>query len=213
MIEADYEHDVATRTHTRTFAQEERMAFSSLDCVLNGEKGIYASSELTTGRRAYDLVRQHGAQSVHHLREMLGDDPHRSLILDRNCEEAGEFARRLRAKLGAGELVITPAPFEAPGWSQAEYLHFWETLIRTRVKAVYFNEAWQYSNGCTFEFAVACEAGVPTFDADGEPLPLERAIGLVEAAVRELEDRGLQVPRLRLHVERLHQLRPVAAAS
>jgi hypothetical protein len=207
----DYDLDLATRRHTRTFADEERMAFSSLDCVLNGEKGVYASSELTTGRRAYELVRQHGAESVHHLRELLGEDPHRSLILDRNCEEASAFARRLRAELGAEVMVITPAPFMAPGWSQAEYLHFWETLIRTRVRAVYFNEAWEYSNGCTFEFAVACEAGVETFDAAGRPLPLERGIERVEAAIADLEARGLEVPRLRLHLERL-QARLVRAA-
>lgn len=209
---SEYEIDVQSRRYNRLHREEMEIAFSTLDCALNGEKGVYASSELTTGRRAYDLVRQHGAESVHHLREILGEDPHRSLILDRNCEEAGAFARRLRAELGGGTIVITPAPFQAPGWSQAEYLHFWETLIRTRVRAVYFNEAWQYSNGCTFEFAVACEAGVPAFDAHGAPLSLERGIGLVDTAIRELEDHGLEVPRLRLHLQRLQQMRPAAAS-
>lgn len=212
MILSEYDVDIEGRTHTRTFREECVQAFSALDCALNGEKGIYASSELTTGRRAYDLVRRHGARSVHHLREILGEDPHRSMILERNCEEASEFARRLRGELGGAEMVITPAPFMAPGWSQAEYLHFWETLIRTRVKAVYFNEAWQYSNGCTFEFAVACEAGVPTLDARGVPLPLARGIGMVEEAARELEQAGLEVPRLHLHLDRLRQMLPAPAA-
>lgn len=179
------------------------MSFSALDCALNGEKGIYASSELTTGRRAYDLAREHRAGSMQELREMLGDEPHRALIFDRNCDEASAFARRLKAEMGGAEMVITPAPFMAPGWSQAEYLHFWETLIRTRVKAVYFNEAWQYSNGCTFEYAVACDAGVACFDSSRRPLPLERGIELVENAVRELESAGVEVPRLRLNLERL----------
>lgn len=209
---SDYEQDLDTRFHTRSFYEEEALSFSALDSVLNGEKGVYASSELTTGRRAYDLVRQHGADSVHHLRDILGEDPHRSMVLERNCEEASTFAARLRAELGGRELVITPAPFMAPGWSQAEYLHFWETLIRTRVSAVYFNEAWQYSNGCTFEFAVACEAGVECYDAARRPLPLERGIGMVEDAIRELEQAGLDVPRLRLHLERLQTRRPPVAA-
>ena len=211
MTVEEYEQDLDARVHTRTFRAECTQAFSAMDCVLNGEKGVYASSELTTGRRAYELVRQHGAESVHQLREILGEDPHRSLILDANCEEASSFARRLRAELGDVQ-VITPAPFAAPGWTQAEYLHFWETLIRTRVRAVYFNQAWQYSNGCTFEYAVAREAGVPTFDDAGQPLPLERAIGLVEDAIGELEAHGLEVPRLRLHLERLQALRTYAAA-
>lgn len=212
MHDHEYDHDLDGRVHTRTFREECTLAFSALDCALNGEKGVYASSELTTGRRAYELVREHRAESVHQLREILGEDPHRSLILERNCEEASAFARRLRAELGERTMVITPAPFAAPGWSQAEYLHFWETLIRTRVKAVYFNQAWQYSNGCTFEYAVAREAGMPTFDDAGQPLPLERAISLVEDAVRDLEGRELEVPRLRLHLERLRALRSYAAA-
>ena len=57
----DYDIDLAERTHTRTFAEEEAHAFSAMDCALNGEKGVYASSELTTGRRAYDLVQERQA--------------------------------------------------------------------------------------------------------------------------------------------------------
>jgi hypothetical protein len=199
----DYELDLAGRTHTRTFHQEQAIAFSAMDAALNGEKGVYASSELTTGRRAYALCTEHGVRNGHELRAKLGDDPHRSLVLERNMEEASEFARRLRRELGGRDIVISPAPFGAPGWSQAEYLHFWETLIRTRVKKVYFNEWWQFSNGCTFEYAIAVEAGVPTFSADGAPLPVERAARMVAAAVRELDAAGMDTERLRLHLGRL----------
>lgn len=211
-MEHEYDLDTAGRTHVRTFHGEETIIFSAIDCVLNGEKAIYASSELTTGRRAYGLLDEHGVRSTHELRDKLGEDPHRSLVLGPNCEAAADFARRLRERFGGTEPVITPAPFEAPGWSQAEYLHFWETLIRTRAKAVYFNEAWQYSNGCTFEFAVAQEAGVPSFDAQGEPLELERGIEMVAAAVRELESRGVAPGRLAAHLSRLEELRAPAGS-
>lgn len=209
MTEAEYETDLDQRRHTRTYAEEKALAFSSLDCVLNGEKGVYASSELTTGWRAYQLLDRHEVQSPQELREKLGDDPHRSQLLDRNIDEAGRFARRVREKL-AGEPVITPAPFLAPGWTQAEYLAFWEELIRTRVKAVWFNEAWEYSNGCTFEFAVAQRERIPTFDAHGRELPLEGGIALVENAIRKLGERDIAPGRLPRNLETLRALRSPA---
>jgi hypothetical protein len=205
-IETEYDLDVAGRRHHRTFHEEAALAFSALDCVLNGRKGIYASSELTTGRHAYQLAREHGVGSIRELREALGEDPHRSMVLGRNMEEAGAFARRLQERLGGDAPVITPAPFLAPGWSQAEYLHFWAELIRTRAREVHFNDAWQYSNGCTLELAVAYEAEIPTFDASGEPLPLERGIEMVADAMEELAAGGFDVTRLRQHLDRLRAL-------
>ena len=205
MHDQEYEADLESRRHTRTFAQEKAIAFSALDCALNGEKAVYASTELTSGWRAYTLLDRHQAGSQQELRELLGEDPHRSQLLDRNMEEAGRFARRLRERLET--LVITPAPFEAPGWTQAEYLDFWEELIRTRVAAVWFNEAWEYSNGCTFEFAVARREGLPTFDAHGRELSLERGIALVDAAIQRLRADGKEPGRLPTHLDLLKALR------
>jgi hypothetical protein len=194
----EYETDIHARQYSRPFAEECAIAFSALDCVLNGEKGIYASSELTTGGRAYELLAGNGFRSTGQL-----SDPHRSALLKTNMEEASRFAARLREELGGREMVITPAHFDAPGWTQAEYLAFWEELIRTRVKAVWFNDGWEYSNGCTFELAVAVEAGVATYDAHGRPLSREHGIGFVERAIADLEARGFDTARLRINLARL----------
>jgi hypothetical protein len=212
MTEGDYETDLAQRVHTRTYAQEKAMALGAMDCVLNGEKGIYASSELTTGWRAFELLDRYDVDTPQELPPLPDGEPHRERLLDRNVDEAERFARRVREVL-AGEPVITPAPFMAPGWTQAEYLAFWEELIRTRVKAVWLNDAWEYSNGCTFEFAAAHRAGVPTFDARGEPLPLERGIARVEGALRSLEARGHSPGRLPKNLEALKALRSPAPAG
>ncbi|HEU4558506.1 MAG TPA: hypothetical protein VFS20_11685 [Longimicrobium sp.] len=198
----DYETDLDTRSYSRLYHDERKMAFSAMDCVLNGEKGIYASSALTTGTRAYELLDDHGVRSMRELEE-----PHRDALLTANMEEAGRFAARLRERLGGHELVITPAPFAAPGWTQAEYLAFWEELIRTRVKAVYFNDGWELSNGCTFEYAVAREAGVATFAADGSALPPDAAAGMMERAAAEVEARGYDASRLRINLDRIRRAR------
>lgn len=167
------------------------IALSALDAILNGEKAIYASSELTTGRRLQAL-----------LKAKLGEDAFRRQVWDPNVAEANAFARELHHRL-EGELVITPAPFVSPGWTQPEYLAFWETVIRTRCKAVYFSEDWEYSSGCAFELAVAADAGLPTFRADGQELSLEEGRARIAAAVAELEAEGLDVAPLKDVLARL----------
>ena len=194
----DYDADLDTRSYRRLYREESAIAFSALDCVLNGEKGVYASSELTTGERAYAALRERGFRNSSELTE-----PHRNALLKENLEQASVFARRLRQQLGAKELVITPAPYFAPGWTQAEYLAFWETLIRTRVKAVYFNEGWEFSNGCTFEFAVALKYRVATFDASLRPLSRQEGLERIQKAIQQLQGRGFNPDRLALIVDRL----------
>ena len=175
-----------SRTFTRTYAEESAIAFSAIDCVLNGEKGVYASSELTTGRRAQTVLREIGAHTSSELRPRLGEQAYATRIWNPNVDAAMSFARGLHHSLGGNQLVITPAPFTAPGWNQQEYLAFWETLLRSRIKAVYFNDGWEYSNGCTFELMVSVDHGLPTFDAAGRPLPLMEATARIQKAVAAL---------------------------
>jgi hypothetical protein len=199
MTTKDYDADLDTRSYSRLYREESAIAFSAMDTVLNGEKGVYASSALTSGERAYSQLKELGFAKFSEL-----DEPHRTALLKGNVEGAVAFARRLRDQL-KGELVISPGPYSAPGWTQAEYLDFWEQLIRTRVKAVYFNEGWEYSNGCTFEFAIALERGVPTFDSRLQPLSAEVAILRVESAARDVQGRGFDPQQLRTNLERIRQ--------
>jgi len=122
----------------RTQEQEVTAALSALDCVLLRGKGVYASSELTSGRRAQRLQRDHGVADSGTLRELLGSERYDALVWNPNVAAAIAFACELRDRMDGAELVISPAPFIAPGWPQSAYLAFWETVIRTRVKAVYF---------------------------------------------------------------------------
>lgn len=202
-----------TRSFTRPYAEESDLALSAIDCVLNGERGIYASSELTTGRRVHSVLREIGATRSSDLRRQLGDAEYQTRIWNPNVEGAMAFARRLHHSLGGNQLLITPAPFSAPGWNQQEYLSFWETLLRTRIKAVYFNEAWEFSNGCTFEFMVATNAGLPTFDATGAALSLEDAVRRVTEAIAELERDNLDNEALASALQQLHRLAHLTSSS
>jgi hypothetical protein len=185
------------RGHGLTYGEEVRLAVTLLDGVLNGEQAVYGSSELTTGRRLYELLRSHGARDLTALQEKLGQAETDRLLLQPNIAAAAAFARDLRERSGRRELVVSPAFYSAPGWNQVEYLAFWETLIRSRFKAVYFNHAWEYSNGCAFEFAVAQSAGLPTFDGDGRPLPGAEGIERLTRAAHEVAAAGFDAGGLR----------------
>lgn len=100
-----------------------------------------------------------------------------------------------------GTPVITPAPFEVQEWGQPEYLAFWEELIRTRVRAVRFNRNWEFSNGCTFEFVVAQDAGVRTLDVAGKPLTPRAAAALIQEAIKQFAD--FDTTKLQDHLKRL----------
>lgn len=192
---------------TRTFAEELAAALSAMDCVLNGERAIYASSELTTGRRLYTVMREAGVRDRRELHRKLGEAEWKRRLWDPNFSEAIELARVVRARSG-GALVITPAPYAASGWSQPEYLTLWETVVRTRVGRVVFGRDWEYSNGCAFEFAVAMDAGLPVFTEDGAPISLEQGRGLIAAAAAAIEADGFDGAELRRCLARLSLLPP-----
>jgi hypothetical protein len=201
-------YSLSDSTFTRLYREEIEMAFSALDCVLNGEKAIYASAELTTGRRLYDALREFQVKSAADLKQLKGKEWYAANIWEANVKSAQDFAACVREKLGGKTLVITPAPFSAPGWTQPEYLAFWEQLVRTRIISTWFKSEWQYSNGCTFEFAVSINAGLPAFDHQGNPLSLRQGTELIEAAIRDLDSSSFDTTKL---YENLSRLQPVPA--
>jgi hypothetical protein len=179
---------------------------SAIDCLLHGGDVIYCSSELSSGFRLYEAMRQHHVKTAAELKERLGDKWYEDNIRKVNVRSGTDFADAVRAASPDRTIAITPAPFSAPPWdkpwSQPEYLYFWEKLLRTRVKSVWFNLNWQYSNGCTFEFAVAHDAGLPTFDHGGQILSRSTGIELIGGAVQRLEREGFDTSKLRENVER-----------
>jgi hypothetical protein len=193
------------REFRRLYLTEVAMAFSAMDCVLCREPAIYASTELTTGVRLYDALRKAGVKTAAELREKMGRDWYTTHVWDANVAAAMAFADDVRRAHDCRTQVITPAPFTAPEWTQSEYLAFWETLLRDhrRVNGVWFNRNWQFSNGCTFEFAVACDARLSTCDHEGQTLDQDAAIDLIREAIDVLRRDGFDTQSLRDNLERV----------
>jgi hypothetical protein len=192
---------------TRLYKDEVEMVVSAIDCVLNGEPAIYCSSELTSGLTVFEALGQYRVKTVAELKDKNGKAWFGANIWDVNCRAANEFARSVRKNCGGAVAVITPAPFSAGDWNQMEYLAFWEELVRTRIKSAWFNRNWEYSNGCTFEFAVAQDAGIPTFNFEGSDLKREAGLAAIQAAIERLKTDGWDTAKLQENLERLTQAR------
>lgn len=203
-------YSASDSTFTRVYREELEICFSAIDCLLNREKALYVSTELTSGLRSYDAMRACGVKTVAELKQIKGPEWYTANIWNANINAGSEFASLVRSDLGGKMIVITPGPFSAPGWTQPEYLAFWEQLVRTRVSSVRFNRNWQYSNGCTFEFAVAVDAGIPMSDHEGRALDARQGAELIDAAIHSLVKDGFDVTKLR---ENLARLQPAAARS
>jgi len=203
-------YSLSDSTFTRLYREELEMCFSAMDCFLNGKKALYVSTELTTGLRLYGAMRDCGVRTVAELEQVMGKDWYTANIREANLKAGSEFASRVRAHLDGKSMVITPGPFSAPGWTQLEYLAFWEQLVRTRTTCVWFNRDWQYSNGCTFEFAVAVDAGVPVFDHEGRTIDVRQGAHLIDGAIRSILENGFDATKLR---ENLARLQPASASS
>jgi hypothetical protein len=76
-------------------------------------------------------------------------------------------------------------------------------MLRTRIGSTWFKADWQYSNGCTFEFAVCADAGVPTLDHQGSSLSICQAAEMIDTAIRDLASSGYDTAKLRENLARL----------
>jgi hypothetical protein len=188
---------------TRHYQEESKMIFSAIECALHRGHVIYGSSEITSGFRVYEELHKRNLKTRDELKTQMGEPWYQAQILDTNEKLATEFAEAVRSRLLDNTIVITPAPLKVPKpvWDQTQYLAFWEELLRTRIKSVWFNRNWQFSNGCAFEFAVAQDAGLPTFDHSGQVLTRESGIHLISAAIQQLEQWGLDASTLRKNLE------------
>jgi len=190
------------KTQPKSYDEEVKILLSLADGFVLEHRGLtYASSEFTSGRRFFELCRQYNVRTAEKLKEALGSDGYAAKLLAPNVAEGIEFARAIR-KLNH-HLVLTPNTLKVPGWDQREYLTFWETVIRTRCKAIFFNDGWEFSDGCTFEYLVGHEEKLPLLDRAGDAIPVGRAKQLIVTAIEGLEADGFAVPKLRSVVEKL----------
>lgn len=185
--------------NNRKVIDEIKMTMSAFDCVLPDDAGIYCSSDITTGKRFYyEVLTKYEVVSEAELKTKLGEEEFKRVhteLIQANVARGVEFAEKLRERGLVN--IVTPGPYFARGFTQQHYLYLWEWLIIKKIYEIRFNYDWQYSNGCTLEYAIALRKGIPRLDHEGAPLDVENAIKKVEAAVNELQRKGFIVDKLK----------------
>lgn len=192
----------------RRVLDEIELVFSALDCLVADDSGVYCGSDVTTGRRLYfEIFEQHGVRSDGELKRKLGAEDYRQLmaeLIHDNVARGIEFTDTLRRR-GLVNLV-NPGPLHARGFKQEHYHYLWECVIIKKIYEIHFNDGWEYSNGCTLEYAVGQRKGIRRLDHSGHELSPPEASRKVEQAVSELKARGISAPMLELNLARIKEL-------
>jgi hypothetical protein len=195
---------------SRKVIHELEMVMTAFDCVIPDDAGIYCSTNITTDRRLYfEIFRQYNVRSEEELAMKLGNDRYTKVkmeVMQSNMQRGLAFAESLRLRGFVN--IITPAPFIAHDFNQQHYLYLWEWIIIKKAYEARFIEGWEFSNGCTMEYAAATHKGIPRFDHMGRQLKTSQAIRKIEAAVQELTACKISAGKLEYHLAYLKKLRP-----
>lgn len=167
------------------------MLITVYDSIFDGRVGNYVSTPITSGKRLFGLLVANQVRDREALRAKLGSEV-ADKMLDNIKAENSKYGEVFAASLRKNGLpnVINPTKFEAIHFEQDHYNHFWSILIEKKICSVYFNQDWEYSQGCTIEYLTTVRHGVRTYDHLGAPLSTSAAIARMSEALRQLANQG-----------------------
>ncbi len=157
---------------------------------------VYLSTPITTGPR-HLAYRLEAALDPSIRIEERDREVARELTAE-NLRALEPIKAHVRSVLPAGAQVIDPTELDEPAWGQRDYHRFWIEVIRRFAEVVVFADGWEYSTGCSLEFATAVALGLPMFDSRIQRLDRSGARKLLEMAAIELSDARLPVDSVEL---------------
>ena len=86
------------------------------------------------------------------------------------------------------------------------YLSFWVEVIKRFASEVWLNTGWEFSNGCTYEYCAAIEAGIPCFAIDGRKMELVQAIELISDAIEKMSLVNMNTANIQKTLEKLRKM-------
>ncbi|WKZ28988.1 MAG: hypothetical protein QY323_05705 [Patescibacteria group bacterium] len=108
----------------------------------------YVSMPITSGKRYFDVLTEHGVTSAEELAAKAGKDALYELVIKPNIREGVAFADQL-GETRKDLLFIAPSVFEAKKWrwSQDAYMSLWYRVIGELTGKHYLMDGWEYSTG------------------------------------------------------------------
>jgi hypothetical protein len=149
--------------------------------TVSGREAVYVSTPITSGQR---FAVWH-AEQAHDPEGPSYRLAHAQHVVEPNRAKARELVARLRQSVR--QVVIDPtgvSDFE--GWNQADYRVLWAQVIDRYVERIVFVDGWAHSNGCAYEFLIACRRGISMSDQRDISLSAVDGLDLIRRATGEL---------------------------
>jgi len=151
---------------------------------LNQSRVIYVSTPITTGPELLRWLRANPDAS-----EALRSHA-RSQVIANNVAAVVPLVAMVRARFRDAAIIDPTALNDVRGWTQADYHRFWTEIIVRYADGAVFADGWQYSVGCTVEFAAANLAGIELYNSRLEMISPNEGLVLLQSTVSELDAVG-----------------------
>jgi len=170
-------------------SRHEWKAFEHLIAGLyEGSNLEYLSTPMTTGKRFIEWYKKEGCSLT--SSGPVYKELHKKNVLQPNKEEARELVNRLRSE---GIHILDPTYFHLPGWTQKDYYYLWSRIIELYVSRLWFKDGWEYSNGCVYEFYVACWKKIDTVSESEQVFSRKQGMDKIESAILLMKDLGIDI--------------------
>lgn len=171
--------------------------------TLKAREIAYISVPITSGRRLYDYMTEHGFKTADEAKR--DHDAFFEHVVAPNLADGVRASNDWSEKIDG--VVVAPAEFEkrlrsqkAITWGQDAFMGMWIPLIDEKITHMVMVDGWEYSNGSGEEYlqAVLMQMGrgrrsnIGITDDDGETLTLDKGIKLLADAFQDLHGRGLR---------------------
>lgn len=155
----------------------------------------YCSAPITSGKRYVAWLLRKGATFTEVDEMPLEDrEAHAVEVIRPNRQHSEQVVTDLRRTKAQ---VIDPGAVPSiAGWTQSDWLGFWEEVIALYAREVVFVDGWEYSYGCAHEFWFAHTRRLPTFDERMNPLTLADGIELIRKVCQGMGGRVATVARM-----------------
>lgn len=148
---------------------------------------VYISQPITTGRPYLRLREALGQTSPSPAVETRI----RAEAMAENRRQTRELVARVRTVFEHERPVVDPSDYEDEVLDQEDFHGLWSEIIRLYTAVVVLADGWQYSTGCSIEFAAALEVGLPLLDDGLRPMPYGLAVSILSEGLAELQRTGL----------------------
>lgn len=170
---------------------EIQVLIAFLESIIPEHNAVYVSAPITSGRRYIDWIKQHPGN-----RDFSGCNQNPEFtrnVVEKNREHSRAVVKKLRSSF-PGKVLIDPTVVpDLPNWNQDDYRFAWGRIIENYAQIHVCSEDWQFSSGCVYEFLVAKNSKIQTFDEDLKEISLEKGQQLIQEAIVILRSHELSI--------------------